>query len=482
MDGHRGGHDEHPRAPKLRHDLVRVDVDGEILLLDRSSASVVRLDAAATSALAEGGGQHQSLMDALDDLRLLEEPRRHVSRRLALRGASLAGLGISVMALPMSAAAVSIDTAGETDEFALATGAVSSFNPSSNSTVRAIALQDDGAIIIGGNFTLVSGNSRHRIARIEANGAVDQNFNPSASATVKALAIQSDGRILLGGDFTTVGGETRNRLARLHANGSLDQLSVNLTANLNALALQQVGDEERIVIGGAFLNIGTTQVKRLARIRPNGDLDANWVNIGSPTSVDALVVDPLNGVIVGGSFQFFFTEGNVNLPNIAGIVRVGPDDRFDTTFPSLIPNGAGTGSAVSSLAVDDQGRILLGGPFQTTFSTGSEHKFIARLNNNHTVDNTFAPNLNGNVEAIAIQSDGRAIIGGLFTSVDGQTRNRVARLHSDTAGTSFLDLSFDPNAGGTVRALAVQANGRIVLGGDFTTVGGQTRSRVARLD
>ena len=90
---------------------------------------------------------------------------------------------------------------------------------------------------------------------------------------------------------------------------------------------------------------------------------------------------------------------------------------------------------------------------------------------------SFDPNANDDVRAIAVQADGKILVGGVFTSIGGQTRNRIARLKPDGS----LDASFDPNANFAVRAIAVQADGKILVGGDFTSIGGQPRNRIARL-
>jgi hypothetical protein len=90
----------------------------------------------------------------------------------------------------------------------------------------------------------------------------------------------------------------------------------------------------------------------------------------------------------------------------------------------------------------------------------------------------FDPNANGAVYATAVQPDGKILIGGSFTTVLGVTRNNIARLNPD--GT--LDTAFDPNASGEVDSIAVQADGKILAGGQFTSIGGQTRNSIARLD
>ena len=88
--------------------------------------------------------------------------------------------------------------------------------------VDVLAVQPDGKIIVGGEFTVLGGITRNRIGRLNANGTVDTAFNPNANDAVISLAVQPDGKIVVGGVFTTLGGATRNRIARLNSTGTLD--------------------------------------------------------------------------------------------------------------------------------------------------------------------------------------------------------------------------------------------------------------------
>src|SRR5439155_7616146 len=90
----------------------------------------------------------------------------------------------------------------------------------------------------------------------------------------------------------------------------------------------------------------------------------------------------------------------------------------------------------------------------------------------------FDPNANDQVSVVVVQPDGKILMGGYFTSIGGQTRNRIARLNAD--GT--LDTAFNPNSDSSVLAIAVQADGKILVGGAFMSIGGQTRHYIARLD
>ena len=113
---------------------------------------------------------------------------------------------------------------------------------------------------------------------------------------------------------------------------------------------------------------------------------------------------------------------------------------------------------------------------------------IGRLNADGSLDTSFDPGANGAVYALAVQADGKILVGGYFTTLGGggtgtTTRNYIGRLNADGS----LDTSFDPGANGAVYALAVQADGKILVGGDFTTLGGggtgtTTRNHIGRLN
>ena len=93
----------------------------------------------------------------------------------------------------------------------------------------------------------------------------------------------------------------------------------------------------------------------------------------------------------------------------------------------------------------------------------------------------FNPGADGGVNALAVQSDGRILVGGWFTNLGSLTRHSIGRLHAD--GT--VDDAFDPGAGGVypyVNCLAVQPDGKILAGGSFTTLAGQTRTGIGRLN
>ena len=140
-------------------------------------------------------------------------------------------------------------------------------------------------------------------------------------------------------------------------------------------------------------------------------------------------------------------------------------------------------ASVCSIAVQADGKILAGGDFTTLAPNGGAavtRNHIARLETDGRLDQTLNLSIVGNfVIATAVQPDGKILIGGIFTSVLGVTRNNIARLNTD--GT--LDTAFNPNANGSC-LFNRGAGGRQDFGGRrfHDSIGGQTRNRIARLD
>ncbi len=125
-----------------------------------------------------------------------------------------------------------IRAAGEVDSaFNPALVQVRNFSSIDRTSVNRIAIQPDGKVLIAGYFQAAGKFARSGVARLNADGTIDTTFNPPSiygnptsprfGGNVFAVAVQSDGKILIGGDFTTVGGAARPGIARLNADGSI---------------------------------------------------------------------------------------------------------------------------------------------------------------------------------------------------------------------------------------------------------------------
>src|SRR5438552_9796864 len=135
----------------------------------------------------------------------------------------------------------------------LATGLADSFDPNSEGLINSIAVQGDGKILAGGQFTSIGGQMRNRIARLDATTGLADSFDPNANAAVNSIAVQADGKILVGGDFNganSIGGQPRNHIARLDATtGVADSFDPNANSFVSSITVQADG---RILVGGEF--------------------------------------------------------------------------------------------------------------------------------------------------------------------------------------------------------------------------------------
>jgi len=341
--------------------------------------------------------------------------------------------------------------------------------------VRSIALQPDGKILAGGwLFTSYNGTTQNRIARLDSDGTLDTSFTIgtgfNSSVAVSSIALQPDGKILVGGGFTSYNGTTQNRIARLNPDGTLDTsftIGTGFGGSVSAIVLQPDG---KILVGGDLTSYNGTTQNRIARLNSDGTLDTSFtIGTGFNNGVFAIVLQPDGKILVGGNF----TSYNGTAQN--RIARLNSDGTLDTSFNT----GTGFGGSVSAIVLQPDGKILVGGNF--TSYNGTTQNRITRLNSDGTLDTSFniGTGFNSGVVSIALQPDGKILMGGWFTSYNGTTQNYIARLDSDgTLNTSFNIGTGFSNA---VYEIALQPDGKILVGGWFTSYNGQTANRIVRL-
>ncbi len=361
------------------------------------------------------------------------------------------------------------------------TGLADSFNPNARNNlisgvVTDIALQADGKILVAGNFVEIGGQTRFYMARLDPETGLADSFDPKATSFVEAIAVQADGKILVGGIFHGIygiGGRARNYMARLDpTTGLADSFNPNAGDFVTSIAVQADG---KVLAGGLFdefaPNDGETVTRnRIARLETDGRLDRTLdLNFVTGSLVAATAVQPDGKILIGGSFS---TVLGVTRHNMA---RLHTDGTLDMAFHPD-PN-----NQVNAIALQTDGKILVGGIFSSI--SGALRNGMARLDGTTGLLDSFDPNVTptapfGTVGAIEVQANKKILIGGYFTSVSGQTRNNIARLDATTG----LADSFNPNANGAVSSIAVQPDGKILVGGSFTNIAGQTRTGLARLD
>jgi uncharacterized delta-60 repeat protein len=233
----------------------------------------------------------------------------------------------------------------------------------------------------------------------------------------------------------------------------------------------------RILVGGGFTSFNNIIVNCLIRLNSDGSLDDSFnTGTGFSHSVSSIAIQSDGKILVGGSFTTF------NGTTVGRIVRLNSDGTRDTTFTTN--NGTGFNGVVEAIEIQSDGKIVVGGQF-TTFN-GTTVNYLTRLNSNGSLDTDFdtatGAGFNYIVSAIKIQSDGKIVVGGYFTTFNETTTRYLTRLNSggslDTdfvtaAGTGFIN---------TVFVVQIQSDGKILVGGGITSFNGTTVNRIARLN
>jgi uncharacterized delta-60 repeat protein len=286
-------------------------------------------------------------------------------------------------------------------------------------------------------------------------GLSDQSCNPDGGTDLPdyPIGLRPDGKIIIGGKFTTVNGVGRNRIARLNSDGSLDESFSPGSGTgggdipyVNTIALQEDG---AVLIGGYFLSVNGAPRNRIARLRANGPLDGSFdPGSGADSFVYTICLQPDGKIVIGGEFTHFRGADRRHL------ARLNPDGTLDSTFNI----GAGAdNSAVNYIARQSNGKLIVAGNF--SIINGAAQPFLARLETNGSIDKAFesAAHPNAAIAVIAIQPDDKVVIGGNFTRIGATPRNRIARLNIDGS----LDLEFDPGNGmsDSPRAIVFQPHG-----------------------
>lgn len=404
-----------------------------------------------------------------------------------------------------------------------------SFNSGSgpNLSVEAIAVRDDGTIMIGGSFQTVNGVNYQKIARLNSNGTLDLSFDPPLGAfggtcntinllpngqcfasgafdpyngvsctrilkfntdgsidptynvgygsefAIRSTQLQTDGKLIVAGEFSTWDSVPCNAIVRLNLDGSRDLSFTSLDSSVWGISLwtTSIQLDGKILVAGDFNDINGKPRRNIARLNSDGTLDSLYFKVnGANLAIFTSVMQADGKIIIAGSF----TGLNDEIRN--GIARINQDGTLDLTFDA----GLGFSTPVKDLAIAPDGKILCGGLFLGM--NGSPMYKVVRINTDGSQDMSFNPGttVNNDVYTVAVQSDGKVLIGGTFTNIGGISRNRIARLNMD--GTLDATFTVGTGASNNVNDIFIQPDGKILIAGNFTTYAGVARSRIARLN
>ena len=257
-------------------------------------------------------------------------------------------------------------------------------------------------VLVGGKFNTFNGVNYKKLIRLDGTTAdIDTTFDTTTDypdGAVRAIAVSGDDNIYIGGDFTHHGSFTTNYITKLsggtnRVDTSWYSVSPNFNALVRAIVIQPDG---KILVGGDFTTFsdtvnGTTTMGFIIRLNPNGTYDTTF-NLGGGgfnLGVYTIALQPDGKILVGGDFSSYVDTSSTYYPNY--ICRLNTDGTYDTTFNSGGPGSSGTDAIVNSIVVDPLDRMLVGGAFTTYTDASSAYtaNCIVRLKTDGTYDPSF---------------------------------------------------------------------------------------------
>jgi uncharacterized delta-60 repeat protein/uncharacterized repeat protein (TIGR01451 family) len=380
-------------------------------------------------------------------------------------------------------AVVRFNTDGTLDTSFDSDGIVTTPIGSASDSGEAVAVQEDGKILVGGHARVGSFDD-YALARYNTDGSLDTSFSSdgiviqsigSEDDRLNGMALQSDGKILVAG-ISSDGASADLVIVRFNADGTLDTtfdgdgvVEATITGEGVSLAVQ--GDD-KIVIAAALSN-GTNFDFALARYTADGSLDSSFDSDGIVTTAvgsgddvaTAVAVQPDGKILAAG----LFSNGT---DNDIGLVRYNADGSLDTSFGS---NGKTTTSISanedfpSATGFQEDGKILVAGAINTP---STDDLILIRYNADGSLDTTFGGDgivtsdlVSTENYRLAIQDDGKILVEGPTPARDVFA---VLRFLGDTADLSLAKTSDAASAavGGTVTyTITVTNNGPEAAGG-----------------
>jgi len=354
-----------------------------------------------------------------------------------------------------------------------------------NNIVLSSLIQPDGKIVTGGLYTQYDGVSENYAVRLNSNGFKDTSFNIGSGFNdwVRTVHYQPDTKIVIGGEFTAFTGTAEGRLIRLNSDGSKDtsfniETGFNSTSGFGVLRVAQYGTS--LYVGGGFTTFTGQTNNKLIRLNSDGSKDTSFdigTGFNTGSSVNSIYVQSDNKVLVGGDFITF--TGSTQ----RGLIRLNTDGSKDTSFD--IGTGFSMSTIVSrninSIAQQTDNKLLIGG-FFTQYS-GIPQGYLIRLNLNGTKDTSFDIGIgfNSSVRSVVIQPDGKILVGGDFSTFNTVPENGLIRLNTGGTKDNSFYLGAGFNNGADIYSINLQVDGSLIVTGNFTSYDGVPANRIVKL-
>ncbi|MGE9293813.1 MAG: hypothetical protein ACQKBW_09390 [Puniceicoccales bacterium] len=398
-----------------------------------------------------------------------------------------------------------------------------------------IAVDSSGNIYVGLHSTVFVSTETgdewpQLLYRLTPTGAVDASFAPviqntsesySRSTSVSHVYSVSDGGVIITGDFDAINETSRSYLARLNSDGSLDEdFDPQLDGSVSSL-VETAGGE--YYIGGFFKEIDGIAQREIARLTATGELDTDFVSPiydGLQTGLNVgyhMLLDSTGRLIVVGSLylsvashkycirlddsgevdpdfdpRIFMSSGGVSLNNgdllfslagraissgvlLANLRYVNADDGTATDYgPEML-----TPHVPEYVISRPDGSVIVGTKWMKKVN-GVAVSGMSLLNADGTLDTTFSPDEKRSVSTTLLLPDGRILVGGSFSTIGGLSRKYLALLDVDGQPVADFDLGAGPS--GSVSDMFLMPTGKVLIHGSFTKIDGVAFNRLALLD
>lgn len=326
-----------------------------------------------------------------------------------------------------------------------------------NQNSNAICIQDDGKILVGGNFSSFNNIARKKVVRLNTDGSVDLTFNAGGGnfdGMILTIKTQTDGKIICGGIFNQFNGSTKNNLVRLNANGTLDTTfnigtGFSYYINMGTQQSSYVNDIEiltdnKIIVGGYFNRYNNALQKGIILLNSNGTKDTSFL-IGTGTDeidvVRKIYVNPINGKIyLAGSIS------NLNGAVTSNIIRLNGDGTSDASFnvtQNVVSNNFNSG--ISDFGVLSNGNIIVSGDFTlNALQDLAMYDESGNLIEDFHFSNDQSIN-NPEIYCLSVAANDAIYVSGYFKNINQiyNSKGSIVKIQPD----GETDLSFNPNYG-----------------------------------
>jgi uncharacterized delta-60 repeat protein len=390
-------------------------------------------------------------------------------------------------------------------------------------TPRLAVFDDQKAMLFGLTFDVLNGVKRGPLIRLNAGGTVDESFALGIDPqSVRAVARQSDGKYVIAVYGSSYKTGTYFELYRISDSGVLDNAFLHTARPDGDIRAITITDDAKLLVGGLFTTWNGETYPGIVRLNTDGSIDHSFKALALelnefsdfPAGVWARPkIDSQGRIVIVGNF----TDINgISLPRVA---RLLPDGTVDPTFaPSGFTREGGfpiRGLAIQGDAIFIGGRFNAfdkirpvlkldsSGQVDAAFQTELTGTAIRDLTANSTqifgvADRVYGWNSSGQVLpgfpteegdpgsgadtifTITSQADGKLVIGGDFTTIGATPREGIARINPDGTLDNFasgnLELETLPSK------VALQSSGKIILAGDFEKINGVPQSTLSRLN